>query len=1286
MSRRLLRILTVLAVVSFIAFGLQLPRLTGWLIRTRLAAAFERPTRLSEVRFELAPLRVVVRGLAVGGFTPEAPPFIEVREITARPSLGTLWSPRLALGQLRLDGLTIRINAFPDGGDDIPKPQAKGGGGRLEVGRLIVADGEFRLNHRRVPLNLDLPDFRGQLTSQGAGALAGRITFGPGGLRFSDAPLLPVSTDIEMLLSGGVVTVESAHLTAEGTDLRYAGQVRIAARPVGALSLAGPINLDVLERHVMRTGFGIKGAGQYDGTVYIDGSRLTLKGRLWGTEGVFDGAPVPRYAGELDWDGEGVHILGLDVDALGGHGVMDIDIPSGPRIATWSGEIESADGEGLLKLIFDMGAPGLATAASGRFSIRWPKGRFRAGLSGQMTVGLDPVDDERTPLSGHLDWRAEDGAQFLEPADLRTPTTHAWLRGTIGADNSAKLLVEAESSDLADSDRLGWQLRLALGNPEAQKAGITGRGAFRGTWGGTLAEPLYEGRVTASEVGYLGVVWGNAEWAGSADPYEIRSHSLVLRRPDGAEMWIDGTTELGFYGLEDGLDVKVRYRDWPASDFLTAFAWDLDVEAPVTGTATVAGRRSAPRGRAELASAGGRYYGIPFEAFSADSRYDGGLTRGSGRARIGDGEVRFSGIISDDGHLDGEATLDGVDVGKAFPELLPSLPWGGALTGSALLQGPLDRPRLTGSVGSPRLHLGDEELGVLSARAQGLGGGAVSLAARCDSARVDLALSGQMEAFAPYRIDLRLTAEQTHLGSFLRVVRPQLPAGVEVVSTGRLTIGGPLLTPDELTLDAVVPALVVRLPDYTVANRTPLHLSVEHGRLELHDLQLAGEGTDLAIDGSAALLENGPVDLAIRGAADLRALSAITRRLRGQGDALLAVTVGGTRDQPQVSGMLQLDGAGVRARGFPHGIDDVRGVVSFTERAAQFKEITGVLGGGQVVFSGEAAYGPAGLSTFEVEATGRELSFRYPEGLRSQLDADIRFFGDADEQWVTGEIDVRQATWTRRYDLASELLASHEGLAPTAALEPGVRYDIKVRAPGTLRLDNNLANLRARADLRIQGSSTQPVILGRAEIEGGRVYFQGNTYIIRRGTIDFSNPERIDPRFDIEAETRIQSYRVTLRMNGTLERVSPTLTSDPPLSAVQILSLLAGADESAVASLTQVQADQANLVATGAATLAAGRISEEVGLEREAERLFGLNRFSIDPSVIKGGVSNPSARLTVGKRITPDLNVLYSIDLRGQEDQVISVEYSLSDRLLLLVTRSQNPSELAFDLRLIRSF
>jgi translocation and assembly module TamB len=273
--------------------------------------------------------------------------------------------------------------------------------------------------------------------------------------------------------------------------------------------------------------------------------------------------------------------------------------------------------------------------------------------------------------------------------------------------------------------------------------------------------------------------------------------------------------------------------------------------------------------------------------------------------------------------------------------------------------------------------------------------------------------------------------------------------------------------------------------------------------------------------------------------------------------------------------------------------------------------------------------------------------------------------------------------WSKRYDVASELLALRPPVEVPSSLEEGARLDLKLRAPGTLHVDNNLADLQARADLTIQGTTTSPAVLGHAEVDRGRIYFQGRTYVIRQGTLDFVNPQRIDPLFDIEAETRIRSYRVTLRVGGTLERVTPNLSSDPPLSSVQILALLAGGDERDVANLTQAQAqaNQGQYAATGAATLAAGKLSEEVGLERSAERLLGLNRFSIDPSLVRGATTTPTARLNVGKRITSDLSVLYSQDLRSNDTRLISLEYTLRDWLSLLLTREEPTGGFGVDVR-----
>jgi len=1285
--KRLLLLLLLLLTVGL--FFVRLPQWSAALLAQTLSTAFARPVSVGSVGFRLFPLEVELLEVRVAALEPGDPPTIEVPRAVVTPSLAPLRGRRLVLSRVRLEGPKIHIHAFPDpprgpGGDDIPKlGGGQGGGLDVSITRLVIQGGEFTLDHERVPLDLDLPDFHGRLTERRGGGLQGRISFGPGPLRFGNAPEMPLGTEIDLHFFQGQLTVDSARLTAEGTDLVYTGRLRFTGRPQGQFNLKGPVDLRLLERHVLRSGFGLEGASRFDGVLSVDGSRLRIEGHMEGTVGRFLGTDVPRYAGDVSYDGvDGLQLRELELESLGGRATLEVDVPPAARPVRIAGPIEGADGEGLVRLVFGWGAFGVGAAATGTVDLSWPKGRTRL-ISGRVGLDLVALEDGRTPLQGRVDWSAAEGRQNVERADLKTPDGRAQLQGRVEADDRADLAVDAETTDIAATDDLLTRVRRALGNLEAQPVGFAGEGTFRGRWKGTLHVPVFEGRFAGNDVVYLGVQWGRADWVGSADPTEVRSHSLVLRRP-GSELWLDGRMQTGLFGQEDALDVKLRLAEWPAADVVKALAWGIDLQGPLSGEVSARGRRSAPEGEARLTSGGGRYFGVKYESAEVGARWRGARTEvTSGRAGLGGGTLRFHGSLTDDGVYDGQAEAKDVELSTIVPPLAPEAGLSGRASGSLLLQGTLARPRLTASLRSPRVFLGDEGVGALVADLRGVGDGQVAVDARCRSARVDLALTGTVGAAAPYPAALTLRGRETSLDPFLRVVQPLVPNALGLVATGEVTLSGPARDLRGLTASATLSDVLLQLPEYPLRAREPLRLLVQEGKLRLSPLQLSGEGTELVIGGEADLLGEGPLGLSVRGDADLRALSLLSRRLRGRGAARLAMSVTGTRKEPRIEGTLSLEGAGVRVRGFPHGLEDVRGIVRFTEKAAEFAEVRGVLAGGTLEIEGQMAYANGSLTSYDVPLTGRSLGLRYPEGLRSLVDTDLRLFGDAQRQWVTGSVDVKQAVWSKRYDVASELLAVRPAAEVPTSLEEGARLDVKLRAPGTLHVDNNLADLQARADLTIQGTSTNPVVLGRAEVDRGRIYFQGRTYVIRQGTLDFVNPQKLDPLFDIEAETRIRSYRVTLRVGGTLERVTPTLTSDPPLSSVQILALLAGGDERDVANLTQAQAqaNQGQLAATGAATLAAGKLSEEVGLERGAERLLGLNRFSIDPSLVRGATTTPTARLNVGKRITPDLSVLYSQDLRSNDVRLISLEYTLRDWLSLLLTREEPTGGFGVDVR-----
>ena len=175
-----------------------------------------------------------------------------------------------------------------------------------------------------------------------------------------------------------------------------------------------------------------------------------------------------------------------------------------------------------------------------------------------------------------------------------------------------------------------------------------------------------------------------------------------------------------------------------------------------------------------------------------------------------------------------------------------------------------------------------------------------------------------------------------------------------------------------------------------------------------------------------------------------------------------------------------------------------------------------------------------------------------------------------------------------------------------------------ISVPSTLRVENNTIRLVATADLDLRGTYDRPLLLGRGDIVRGTFTFEGKRYVITRGTIDFNNPTRIDPFFDIETETQVrdpvakETHRVMVRATGTMAHFTPTFTSDPPLSQVQVLSLLfsdvaPGRDVEmnqygAVTPQEQLMTDRAARALTGALTTQIGRVAQDT---------FGLDTFQL---------------------------------------------------------------------------
>jgi translocation and assembly module TamB len=230
---------------------------------------------------------------------------------------------------------------------------------------------------------------------------------------------------------------------------------------------------------------------------------------------------------------------------------------------------------------------------------------------------------------------------------------------------------------------------------------------------------------------------------------------------------------------------------------------------------------------------------------------------------------------------------------------------------------------------------------------------------------------------------------------------------------------------------------------------------------------------------------------------------------------------------------------------------------------------------------------------------------------------------------------------------------------------------------------NRNAELVATADLQLRGTYDRPLIFGRAEVERGFVLFEGKRYIVTRGTIDFNNPTRIQPFFDLETETRVrvpgETYRVTLRAVGTFDRLSLEFSSDPPLPEVEVLALLfsdvtPGRDVEFRQYSTDITPQQ-QLLRDRATRALTGALSSEVG--RVVEQTFGVDTFQITPSLVDPNAQSsrldPAARLTIGKRLSERIYLTYARSLSSStRDQIVLLEYDQTDRFSWILSRNED--------------
>jgi len=513
---------------------------------------------------------------------------------------------------------------------------------------------------------------------------------------------------------------------------------------------------------------------------------------------------------------------------------------------------------------------------------------------------------------------------------------------------------------------------------------------------------------------------------------------------------------------------------------------------------------------------------------------------------------------------------------------------------------------------------------------------------------------------------------------------------------------GALADTSQLNVVAQVEDLRMTLLDYELRNDGRITLAFENDVFKVDRLKLAGQDTSLDVSGEVNASTK-RVRMEASGQASLAILQLFYPELNASGGTTVIARLTGPFDALALTGEATISDGIFRHQALPHGLRDLNGPIRIDESRIVVDGLRGRLGEGDVQFGGDITLGRGYQpEEFNLTATGTLMNLRYPPDIQSTVNATLELRGPVAAPVLSGIVDVLKASYVPRIQAQTGLLglaggAVAAGPAPPVAGEPSgfpLGLDIRVIAPVMPFIENNTATIYGSADIEVAGTLDRPIITGSIEIDRGEVFFSGNRLVVRPGSIDFSNPLRFEPFFDVEAFTRVraggQTFDITVSANGTFDKMATTITSEPWLSEWQALSLLLGEQpevrEAELAARAAPQELQAQALRTATVALLTSPISGTIG--SVVERTLPIDTVQIVPLLGNEATLqqlNPAARVTLGKRLSNRIYLTYSRTFSAAQNEIILIEFDQSDRISWVLSRNEDRT-FALDFRIRHVF
>jgi hypothetical protein len=1313
-----LLIFILVAIIGVYIF-LQTNAFNSWIrseITAWLETNFQVTVELRSVSSHIFGGILVLEGLRINGLeSPASDPDIEIERIELNFSVLQYLSPSVRLDRIDVTRPKLRIEADLNGRLNLSKmfhglPGDKPEGsdenrssiGGLSIGAIIIRDGvliwrDQALSFESASHNLELrTEFQSADHSYLGNLKLGELTFSTAEhalppctisadfrLKLDELILDPIS------LSSGFLQVEARGNLTEFQEPWY----RFEVRAVGDLQ-ATPSTLlpEIFEEGEITAVGALSGQGgdfNFEGTIEAD--ELLLP---W--------LSVNSLTAGVEADHTSLRVSAASCRALGSQvgatGELFWDISSQSMFSA------STDSLQVKPILARLGLANLPVEGTGGAGVEfeWPGlrvtdflGRGSARLSAALLPAVEPSDRDSgfSPLrfDGELAFQLGPERAVIETARFRSVYSTITGSGFLFYSGDHDLSLDAGSLSDTELKILAGRLGLLASSTRASyPVGFRGLLQTKIHLIRQAGIQRLEGIVETDQLTYESSPLGRFEAGVSTSGDAILVEHLELIGPD-YRLSLAADIPLGFWEPDFPFQANVQLREVPISAFRKVFAdSQLDVKGRVTGAFGLE-RLEADHflGRGTLTLPRVEGWGVTAEQLECKLEVsEQELVISDLGAKIAGGYA--TGFASYD-FKSGSYNLQSTARGVRLEELQPVQGTSG-LSGPVSLvfegTGPRNDFRYKVQIESPEVLLGAHTVRGLNIRSEGLKDqNRLQLNGRFLDSPIEA--DGTLQLTSPFPFEAKAVVRGLSLEKAYHQYTGTELEGLTGRTSALVTAQGELSDFGSMKILVDLENIDIR-PDGArrVQSQTPARLEYEKGTFRLSEMELVGVDSRLSLRGDLVLGEIHRINLSLNGETDLQILNPLLETGSVGGKATVELNALGPLDNPRLVGSLELKEGSLVHPDLPIPVSDAQGVFRFTTNQVAIEGLRILTPYGAADLEGGIFLEGLRPARWQINLSGSGMQLEYPEDVFSILDADLDFIKSEKGQLVSGVVYVRSAEYSRQISLR-ELILRFSGPAsasPTTRQEGQLVLDIDVEAYRSLIIDNNLADIVASATLDLGGTVDHPVLLGRMNIDSGRLFLARNEYDVITGSISFDNPRETTPYFNLEAVTEVRDYAVTVLARGPLDQLQMTLRSDPPVATASIVSLLAAGQTSdeLVGTESSGRTQGSALALYGAGALLSSTV--ESAIQPETSRLFGFEKFYIDPFVDTGGDRDPGARITIGKQITRDLNVTFITSLGSElRGQATVIQYRVTDWVTLVGT-GQEDGSISFDLKFRKRF